>query len=88
MMNGLLVLCFPVPQDFAEDDGIGEVAMLKVYIGQELVVESGEKQLNIRFLEAGAFEEYNGACDVAICEIVKIYCCKVLAIAESEKSFG
>ncbi len=31
----------PVPQHLAEDDGVGEVAVLKVYIGQELVADGG-----------------------------------------------
>ena len=88
MMNGLLVLCFPVPQDFAEDDGIGEVAMLKVYIGQELVIKSAEEQLNIRFVEARAFEEYNGACDVAIREIMEIHGSDILILVKGKKSFG
>jgi hypothetical protein len=30
---------------------------LKVYIGEELVVEGGEKGLDVGFIEAGAFED-------------------------------
>ena len=32
-------LCFPVSQHFAEDDGVGEVAVFKVHIGEELIVK-------------------------------------------------
>ena len=31
--------------------------MLKIYIGEELVVEGGEKGLDVGFVEAGAFED-------------------------------
>ena len=34
--------------------------MLKVYIGEELVVEGGEKGLDIGFVEAGVFEDDDG----------------------------
>jgi hypothetical protein len=32
-------LCFPVSQHFTDDDGIGEVAVFKVHIGEELIVK-------------------------------------------------
>jgi hypothetical protein len=82
------LLRLPVAQDFAKDDGVGEVAVLKVYIGEELVVEGGEKGLDVGFVEAGVFEDDHGACYGAIRKIVKIYGGKVLAIAESEKALG
>ncbi len=81
-------LRLPVPQDFAEDDGVGQVAVLKVYIGQELVVERGEQRLDIRFVEARAFQNDHRAGDGAIGKIVEIYGGKVLAIAEGEKALG
>ena len=51
------LLRLPVSQHLAEDDGVGEVAVFKVYIGEELVVEGGEKGLDVGFIEAGAFED-------------------------------
>jgi hypothetical protein len=47
MMRALFVLRLPISQDFAEDDGVGEVAVLKVYIGEELIVEGGEQRLDV-----------------------------------------
>ena len=76
----------PVPQHLAEDDGVGEISALKVYIGQELVVECGEQLLDIRFVEARAFENDHRAGHGAIREVVEIHGGKVLAIAESEKA--
>jgi len=78
----------PVSQHLAEDDGVGEVAVHKVHIGEELVVEGGEQWLDIRFVEAGAFEDDHRAGDCSIGKIVKIHGGKVLAIADSEKAFG
>jgi len=83
---GLVFLRLPVPQHLAEDDSVGEVAVLKVYIGQELFVEAGEQLLDIRFVEAGAFEDDHRAGDCSIGEVVKIHGGKVLAIADSEKA--
>ena len=40
-------LRLPIPQDFAEDDGVGEVAVLKVYIRKKLIVEGGEQRLDV-----------------------------------------
>ncbi len=47
MVSGLFVLRLPVPQHLAEDDGVGEISALKIYIGEELVVECGEQLLDI-----------------------------------------
>ncbi len=81
-------LRLPVAQDLAEDDGVGQVAVLKIYIGEELVVERGQQLLDIRFVEARAFQNDHRAGDGAIGEVVEIHGGNVLAIAESEKALG
>jgi hypothetical protein len=77
-----------VPQDFAEDDGVGEVAVLKVYIGEELIVEGGEQRLDIRFVEAGALEDDDRAGDRAIGEVVEVDRRDIIPAALGKKSFG
>ena len=81
-------LRLPISQHLAEDDGVGEISALKVYIGKELVVERGEQLLDIRFVEARAFENDHRAGDGAVGEVVEIHRGKVLAIAEGEKALG
>ena len=81
-------LRLPVSQHLAEDDGVGEVAVLKIYIGEELVVEGGEKGLDVGFIEAGAFENDDRAGDRAIGEVVEIDRRDVIPAALGEKSFG
>jgi hypothetical protein len=81
-------LRLPVSQHFAEDDGVGEVAVLKVYIGKELVVEGGEQGLDVRFIEAGAFENDDRAGDCAIGEVVEVDRRNIIPAALGEKSFG
>ena len=81
-------LRLPVAQDFAADDGVGEVAVLNVHIGEELVVEGGEQCGDVFVLDAGIFQNDDGACNGAIREIMKVYGGGVLAVAESEKALG
>lgn len=35
------ILNFPVSENFAKDDGAGEVVLFNFYIGEELLVEGG-----------------------------------------------
>jgi hypothetical protein len=35
------ILNFPVSENFAKDDGAGEIVLLNLYIGEELLVEGG-----------------------------------------------
>ena len=86
--RGLIFLRLPVAQDFAEDDGVGEVAVLKVYIGEELLVEGGEQRLDVRFIEAGALEDDDRAGDRAIGEVVEVDGCDIIPAALGKKSFG
>ena len=81
-------LRIPVAQDFAEDDGVGEVAVLKVYIGQELIVEGGEQPLDVRFVEAGALEDDDRAGDRAIGEVVEVDGRDIIPAALGKKSCG
>jgi hypothetical protein len=47
------LLRLPVPQDFAEDDGVGEINALMIYIGEEHIVEAEELNcVPMIFLEA------------------------------------
>ena len=62
--------------------------MLKVYIGQELIVEGGEQRLDVRFVEAGALEDDDRACDRAIGEIVEVDRRDIIPAALGKKSFG
>ncbi len=62
--------------------------MLKVYIGQELVVEGGEQRLDVRFVEAGALEDDDRAGDRAIGEVVEVDGCDIIPAALGKKSFG
>ena len=78
----------PIPQDFSEDHGVGEVAVLKVYIGEELIVEGGEQRLDVRFVEAGALEDDDRAGDRAIGEVVEIDGRDIIPAALGKKSFG
>ncbi len=81
-------LRLPIPQHFAEDGGVGEVAVLKVYIGEELVVEGGEQRLDVRFVEAGAPEDDDRAGDRAIGEVVEVDGRDIITAALGKKSFG
>ena len=82
------LLRLPISQDFAEDDGVGEVAVLKVYIGEELIVEGGEQRLDVRFVEAGALEDDDRAGDRAIGEVVEVDGRDIIPAALGKKSFG
>ena len=81
-------LRLPVAQDLAEDDGVGQVAVLKIYIGEELVVEGAEHCGDVFVLDARAFQNDHCAGDCSISEVVEIHGGKVIAIAESEKALG
>jgi hypothetical protein len=84
----LLRLRLPVAQDFAEDDGVGEVAVLKVYIGEELIVEGGEQRLDVRFVEAGALEDDDRAGDRAIGKVMEVDGRDIIPAALGKKSLG
>ena len=81
-------LRLPVAEHFAEDHGVGEVAVLKVYIGEELIVEGGEQRLDIGFVEAGAIEDDDRAGDRAIGEVVEVDGRDIIPAALGKKSFG
>jgi hypothetical protein len=82
------LLRLPISQDFAEDDGVGEVAVLKVYIGEELIVEGGEQRLDVRFVEARALEDDDRAGDRAIGEVVEVDGRDIIPASLGKKSFG
>jgi hypothetical protein len=82
------LLRLPISQDFAEDHGVGEVAVLKVYIGEELIVEGGEQRLDVRFVEAGALKDDDRAGDRAIGEVVKVDGRDIIPASLGKKSFG
>jgi hypothetical protein len=46
------ILNFPVSENFAKDDGAGEVVLLNFYIGEELLVEGGLNWVNTKKLNA------------------------------------
>lgn len=62
--------------------------MLKVYIGEKLIVEGGEKGLDVGFVEAGVFENDDCAGDRAIGEVVEVDSRDVIPAALGEKAFG
>ena len=62
--------------------------MLKVYIGEELIVEGGEQRLDVRFVEAGALEDDDRAGDRAIGEVVEVDRRDIIPAALGKKSFG
>ena len=76
----------PVPQDFAADDGVAEVAVGKIYIRQELVVERGEQRFDVGVLEAGVIEQDDRPGDRAVGEVLEIDGGEVLAVAQGKKA--
>jgi hypothetical protein len=82
------LLRLPISQDFAEDHGVGEVAVLKVYIGEELIVEGGEQWLDVRFVEARVLEDDDRAGDRAIGEVVEVDGRDIIPAALGKKAFG
>ncbi len=45
--SAIVAVRFPISQHLAEDDGVGEVAVGEVHIGQEFFVERGEQRLDV-----------------------------------------
>ena len=62
--------------------------MFKIHVGEKLVVEGGEKGLDVGFVEAGVFEDDDRAGDRAIGEVVEVHRRDVIPAALGEKSFG
>lgn len=72
----------------AEGEAVGGVAVLKVYIGEEFVVEGGEQRLDVRFVEAGALQNDDRPGDRAIGEVVEVDRRDIIPAALGKKSFG
>jgi hypothetical protein len=62
--------------------------VLKVYIGEELIVEGGEQRLDVRFVEAGALEDDDRAGDRAIGKVMEVDGRDIIPAALGKKSFG
>ena len=52
MPSGLsLRLSLPVPEHFAEDHGVGEVAGGEVHVRKKLLIQGGKEVLDIRLIQ-------------------------------------